>query len=93
MRDLRMPGERRIHFQAEHDTRRRKILAALASSDTQARVYLGAGRPDRVRAACLERLGGDAVELRSDRLVLESRGDVGRPNRPGGHPSNLGALD
>jgi hypothetical protein len=74
MRDLRMPGERRIHFQAEHDTRRRKILSALAVSGVGARVYLGIGRPDRVRAGCLDRLVADAVECRADRLVLESRG-------------------
>jgi hypothetical protein len=63
-----------FHFQAEHDTRRRKILAALVSAGIRARVYLGTGRPERVRSMCLDRLVADAVELEADRLVLESRG-------------------
>jgi hypothetical protein len=74
MRNLQMPGERRIHFQSEHDSRRRKILAELVANGTQAQVYLGSGRPDRVRAACLDRLVRDAMELDARRLVIESRG-------------------
>jgi hypothetical protein len=76
MRHLCMPGERRIHFQAERDSRRRKILAELVAAETQAHVYLGAGKPDRVRAVCLGQLVNDAVELGAARLVLESRGMV-----------------
>lgn len=74
MRSLSMPGERRIHFQAEHDSRRRKVLAALVAGGTQAHIYLGTGRPERVRAACLTALVTDAVDLGAARLVIESRG-------------------
>lgn len=81
MRDLQMPGERRIHFHSEHDSRRRKILAELVANGTQAQVYLGSGRPDRVRNACLDRLVRDAVNLDARRLVFESRGDADRKDR------------
>jgi hypothetical protein len=77
MRSLTMPGERRIHFQAEHDSRRRKILAALVANRIESLVYLGSGRPDRVRAACLTELVRDAVALQAGRVVIESRGLAG----------------
>lgn len=76
MRSLTMPGERRIHFQAEHDSRRRKILAALVASRIEAHVYLGTGRADRVRATCLTKLVNDAIVLNAARVVIESRGPV-----------------
>jgi hypothetical protein len=76
MRSLSMPGERRIHFQAEHDSRRRKILAALVAGRTQAHVYLGTGRPEQVRTACLTALIADAGTLGTSRLVIESRGPM-----------------
>jgi hypothetical protein len=52
---------------------------------SQAQVYLGSGRPARVRAACLERLVVDAVTLDTRRLVIESRGDADRHDRAAIH--------
>jgi hypothetical protein len=76
MRSLSMPGERRIHFQAEHDSRRRKILAALVAHGIQALVYFGSGRPERVRTGCLTALVSEAVAVNTARLVIESRGPM-----------------
>jgi len=81
VRSLLMPGERRIHFQADSDSRRRKILAELTTQGAQARIYLGSGRPDRVRAACLERLLEDAICWDTRRLVIESRGEADPADR------------
>lgn len=93
LRNLCMPGERRIHFQAEHDSRRRKILAELVANGVETRVYLGTGRPDRVRAVCLDRLVDDAVNLGVARLVIESRGPADRADRATIHRSLTRAGD
>jgi hypothetical protein len=74
LRGLRLPGERRVHFQAERDPRRSKIISSLVNAGLRARVYVGHGRPNEVRRLCLQRLVGDALESGTARLVLESRG-------------------
>lgn len=77
VRGLCLPGERRVHFQAENDSRRRKIAATLVAARFSARVYLGHGRANETRAACLRQLVTDIVKLEAQRLVLESRGHAG----------------
>ncbi len=74
LRSLRMRGERRLHFQAERDSRRREVLATLVSARLRTRVYTGRGRPEDVRGACLTQLVADARKLGCRRLVIESRG-------------------
>jgi hypothetical protein len=74
LRGLRLPGERRLHFQAESEQRRRKILVVLAQQNVDVHLYTGRGRSERVRESCLRRLVDDAVKLNVQRLVLESRG-------------------
>jgi hypothetical protein len=58
LRALRLPGERRVHFQAESDQRRRKIVSELTPLHVETVIYVAPGRDDRARAACL----GRAVE-------------------------------
>jgi hypothetical protein len=69
---LRMPRQRRIHFAKEHDSRRRKIIDALASTEVKVRIY-DAGRGDErvARRACLEALVDDLARLKVGMLVLE----------------------
>lgn len=69
---LRMPRQRRIHFAKEHDSRRRKIIDALASTEVRVRIY-DAGRVDErvARRACLEALIDDLARLKVRMLVLE----------------------
>jgi hypothetical protein len=76
LRSLLLPGERRLHFQAERDKRRREVLARLCDAGVRAKVYESRGRPDAARAAALLRLTDDLVKLDARRLVLESRGST-----------------
>lgn len=70
---LRLPGQRRLHFVAEQDSRRRQILHALAGAGIQTVIYDGAGFRDGkvARDAAVARLAADAIHLRAHRLVLE----------------------
>jgi hypothetical protein len=74
LRALLLPGERRVHFQAESESRRRKIVSELTSLHAETVIYVARGRDDRSRAACLSRAVDDCGRLRVHRLVLESRG-------------------
>jgi hypothetical protein len=78
---LRLSGSRRIHFQAESDSRRREILSRLVAAELRTCVYTGRGKPEKVRQACLAELAADAVKLACASLAPESRG------------RNLDALD
>ena len=70
---LRLPGQRRLHFVGEQDSRRRHILRAFAEARVQTLVYDGAGfRDEKVaRDAAVARLTADAIRMRAHRLVLE----------------------
>lgn len=70
---LRLPRQRRLHFVAEQDARRRQILQAFVAADVQTLVYDGAGFRDGkvARDAAVARLTDDAIRMRADRLVLE----------------------
>ncbi len=73
LRDLRRPGQRRVHFAKEGNPRRREILSALAGAGLRARIYSCGGRPTDAREACLLALIADIVPAGARRLVLESR--------------------
>lgn len=74
MRALCLPGERRVHFQAGRDNRRREIVSCLTGLSARSRVYTGRGPRDAVRAALLRALVADVVDAGGRRLVVESRG-------------------
>jgi hypothetical protein len=76
LRALCAPGDRRLHFQSERDSRRRELLSHLIRAEFRTWVYAGHGRPEEVRRACLRQLVADAVKSGATRLVMESRGDV-----------------
>jgi hypothetical protein len=74
LRGLRYPGDVRLHFNTERDSRRRIVLARLVEARLCTTVYTGRGRPEEVRKACLQVLTADACKQGVGRLVLESRG-------------------
>ncbi|WP_367133491.1 hypothetical protein [Saccharothrix sp. HUAS TT1] len=74
MRGLCLSGERRVHFQAENDSRRRRVVARLVEQSLRVRIYTGRGRQDAVRAALLRELVAEVLDAGARRLVIESRG-------------------
>jgi hypothetical protein len=74
LRDLVLPGQRRLHMKDENDQRRRAIATAISASGVTATIY-DAGRRYRNerarRAACLRALVDDAAQHGDAMLVLE----------------------
>ncbi|MFY1618852.1 hypothetical protein [Micromonospora sp. WMMD736] len=73
IRDLILPGQRRIHFHKEKDDRRRQIIAAVVKLSAHA-VIFDAKRhhdPRAAREACLVELVQHAAKISATRLVLE----------------------
>jgi hypothetical protein len=70
---LRLPGQRRIHFSAESDARRKVILRALVDAGLEARIYDATSIKDiqLARDTAVARLVDDAAELGVELLVLE----------------------
>lgn len=76
--ELRLPGQRRLHFTKERDSRRRKILSVLARTGVEAVIYDASGyrNPAEARPACLDRLVRDCADRRAELLVLEQDDSV-----------------
>ncbi len=83
MMSLRLPQQRRIHFVAERDSRRRHILQALVAAEARTVIYDGAGYGDAkiARDAAVARLATDAVHMHAHRLVLELDDSVAAKDR------------
>ncbi len=77
MRRLCLPGEWRVHFQAERDARRRMITAELVTAGIRGRVYFGHGPAEAICGVCLTEPVADVVARGAGRLVLESRDHAG----------------
>lgn len=74
VRDLVLPGQRRLHMKDERNQRKRAIAAALVGAGTQATVDDAARRyptEREARAACLRALVHDLASARSVSIVLE----------------------
>ncbi|MBM0232337.1 hypothetical protein JNW91_10965 [Micromonospora sp. STR1_7] len=73
IRDLILPGQRRIHFHKERDDRRRQIIAALGTLSAHAVILDARGHRDArvAREACLVALVEHAAKINAARLVLE----------------------
>lgn len=74
LRGMRRPQDRRLHFTAMTDARRRETAAALATTPLRCWVYLGRGEPESARQACLAQLVDELLAVQCQRLVIESRG-------------------
>lgn len=71
--DLRLPGQRRLHFANESDGRRRKVIKTLAHAGVRATVY-DAPRyrtEKEARDAIIGHLTDDVAAMGAARLVLE----------------------
>jgi hypothetical protein len=77
LRALCLPGMRRVHFQAEGDSRRRDLLSQLISTRSRVTIYRGRGPAEATRVACLRLLVAEVIAKGGRRLVLESRGEPG----------------
>lgn len=73
IRDLILPGQRRIHFHKERDDRRRQIIDAVLTLSAHAVIFDAKDhRHARVaREACLIELVEHAAKIGAARLVLE----------------------
>lgn len=70
--ELRKPGQRRIHFVKEKDSRRREILSAFGRLGVACQLYGAPGLTDAVaRERCLVELIADAANSSVSRIVLE----------------------
>jgi hypothetical protein len=70
--ELRMRGQRRLHFAKESDQRRRAILSTLQAAQVHGIAYQAHERDDLAsRTLCLEAVVVDALRLGVTRIVLE----------------------
>jgi hypothetical protein len=75
LKQLRLPGQRRIHMTTESDKRRRLILSSVAALELEAVLYRGTldRRPHRAaRDDCLRAMISDLLGHGVGRLVMES---------------------
>jgi hypothetical protein len=70
---LRLPGQRRLHFVGERDSRRLQIIQAFVQAGLSATIYEASGIRDLkvARDAVITRLTSDALAQRAQMLVLE----------------------
>lgn len=73
MRSLLLPGERRVHFKSEKDTRRKFIVSRLVERSFDVVVLCKKEEGEAARGALLERLIEEAINRGVTRLVLDSR--------------------
>src|SRR5436190_649638 len=73
LRELCLPGQRRVHFKDEGPSRRREIISRLEVLGAVATVYTSQANGETARQRCLERLVRDLLDIGAMRLVLESR--------------------
>jgi hypothetical protein len=73
IRDLVMPGQRRLHFTSESDGRRKQILDAIMELHPAITIYDGSRHHRRrQREACLDALVADLAATGARMLVLET---------------------
>ena len=67
------PGQRRLHFKKESDSRRGEIVALLHALGVRAQVFVFEHSNDRIaRRACIDAAGRHLINIGAARLVLES---------------------
>lgn len=73
IRDLILPGQRRIHFHKERDARRRQLVDAITVLPIHAVIFDAKDHRDSraAREACLVELVEYAAKINAARLVLE----------------------
>ncbi|MEV6562368.1 hypothetical protein AB0M22_42060 [Nocardia sp. NPDC051756] len=82
VRGLCLPGQRRWHFAKEPDSRRRQILATMAGQEgVRVAIFVGRGVEVHARDNCMARLVTHLVDLKAERLVIESRESLDHRDR------------
>lgn len=82
IRKLVLPGQRRIHFTKENDSRRRLIISALVKLNIKAHVFHCDSKDAASgREACLIGLVSHAAEHAHTRIVLERDDSVEKADR------------
>lgn len=72
VRGLVLPGQRRLHFASERDSRRRRMLDVLLPLTVGVTAYDSSAHPRRrQREVCLERMLADLVERGAEVVVIE----------------------
>ncbi|WP_223586986.1 hypothetical protein [Microbacterium sp. OVT16B] len=82
LRDLLKPGQRRIHFKSESDSRRRQILSHMCALEVRASVWIVKQRSDReARPLSLGALPEEAVRAGVAQLIIERDESLERADR------------
>lgn len=73
VRALVLPGQRRIHFKSESNSRRREVLSRLAALAPRVTIYAADAKSDKVgRALTLAEAVKDAVRAGAGSLAIEA---------------------
>ncbi|MDL9978754.1 hypothetical protein [Microbacterium candidum] len=82
LRELLKPGQNRLHFKSESDSRRRLILSTMSTLDVRVSVWGVRGLPDKVaRPRCLEALVEEAATAGASQLIIERDASLERADR------------
>lgn len=82
LRALRKPGQRRIHFNSESDSRRREILARLVQLPIRCHIWEVKGFVDELaRTLCLEDLVREISAAGAAHLIVETDESLVRHDR------------
>ncbi|MFV0372872.1 hypothetical protein [Microbacterium sp.] len=82
LRSLLKPGQRRIHFKRESDSRRRQILSRMRALDIRVSVWVVKHRSDKdARPLSLGALAEEAVRAGVVHLIIERDESVERADR------------
>lgn len=81
--NLRLKGQRRVHFTSESDARRKQILQALKDAGVNGRIYDARQitSDKEARDTVIARLADDVAAMGARRLVLELDDSVARNDR------------
>lgn len=72
LRMLLKPGQRRLHFKSERDSRRREILSGMCKLDVRVAMWVAKGLPNKdARDACLASIVAECCASGASTLILE----------------------
>jgi hypothetical protein len=72
LRALLKPGQRRIHFKSERESRRREILSRMNELDVRVAVWIVKGRPNKeARDLCIAEVASEACRSGANQLIIE----------------------
>ncbi|WP_152977988.1 hypothetical protein [Curtobacterium sp. S6] len=72
VRGLMLPGQKRLHFKDEKDSRRKQLLKSFSDLGVEVSIYVAGGLKDKeARPLCLSALAKDLARCEVDRLYLE----------------------